>query len=237
MTLRLQILGIPIDAVTLDEVIERLQAFVTSSEQHHVMTPNPEMLVEARKNPEFRAVLQKTSLNLPDGTGLLWAAKKQGVHLPERVTGVDVLEAFANRIEAKLFLLGAAPGVAEEAAKKLKNVVGTFSGSPEMTDDIVNRVNASGANALFVAYGAPKQDLWIAQNLFRMPNVKLAMGVGGAFDFLAGKRKRAPKWMQSAHLEWLYRLIKEPSRIGRIFNAVVVFPWLVLTDRGEASRM
>jgi N-acetylglucosaminyldiphosphoundecaprenol N-acetyl-beta-D-mannosaminyltransferase len=245
MRTRVEILGTPIDNVRLTEAVELLASFARSASQHHVMTPNPEMLVEAKRNPEFRDLLRRTDLNLPDGAGLLWAAKRQGTPLSERVTGVDAVEAFALRPDAPpIFLLGAAPGMAERAARRLQEknpkleIAGTFGGSPHVNDvdEILKRVNASEAPVLFVAFGAPKQDLWIAEHLEKMPSVKLAMGVGGALDFLAGRRTRAPMWMRSLKLEWLWRLIKQPSRCFRIFKAVVVFPYLVLTEQPPAPR-
>lgn len=241
---RITILGVPVDAVTLGAATDVVAAMLTDGKQHHIMTPNPEMMVEAKKNPEFLSILQTSDLNVPDGAGLLWAAKRQDDKLPERVTGVDLLQSIGNILgERKAFLLGAAPGIAEKAAHTLllshpsMHIAGTFAGSPREEDEasIIERINLSGASILFVAYGAPKQDLWIRRNLSSMPNVKVAMGVGGAFDFLAGAKSRAPKWMQSAGIEWLWRLLQEPRRIGRIFTAVIRFPMLVLRDSPRRS--
>jgi len=156
------------------------------------------------------------------------AIAASNVPLPERVTGSDGLPKIAERAAEKgwkLYFLGAAPGVVEKAAHILRErypellVVGTHSGSPapEEEDDIVARVNASSADLLFVAYGAPEQDKWIARNLPRL-NVTMAMGVGGAFDFIAGVVPRAPLWMQSMGLEWLFRLYLQPRRIGRMMR-------------------
>lgn len=201
------------------------------------MTPNPEMLVAALRDPAFQALLNQTALNVPDGAGLLWAARRTGGLLPGRVTGIDLLSSLLLRADLpSVFLLGAAPGVAEKAAQVLstKNpalrIAGTFSGSPRLEEEhgIVARINASGAGILFVAYGAPAQDFWIHRNLRNMPSVHVAMGIGGAFDFLAGTRKRAPAWFQSLGIEWLWRLIVEPRRIRRIITAVIVFPYLVI---------
>ncbi len=237
------ILGVRIDAVTLAEARDRFLAFAASGVQSHVMTPNPEMLVEANKNPAFKSLLNASALNVPDGSGLLWAAKRVGYLLPERVTGVDLMSAVCAVPDApSVFLLGAAPGVSEKAAEALlkKNVslrvVGTFSGSPSEQEEsvIISLINASGATMLFVAYGAPSQDFWIQRNLQKMPSIRVAMGVGGAFDFLAGVRTRAPKIFCLLGIEWLWRLMQEPSRIGRIFTAVIIFPYLVFTRRAAA---
>jgi len=235
---RVRLLGVPVDPVTMDGALERLRAFLADGRQHHVMTPNSEMLVAASKDTAFRDLLNRTDLNLPDSQGLLYAAKWTGQSLPQRVTGVDTVQAFCRTLtkETPVFLLGAAPGVAEQAAEALKrqnpglNVGGTFAGSPRDEDasDILQQITASGAQVLFVAYGAPAQDRWIDRHVKELPSVKVAMGIGGTFDFLAGVRKRAPSAFRRLGLEWLWRVVREPKRIGRILTAVVVFPLLVM---------
>ncbi|MFA6039826.1 MAG: WecB/TagA/CpsF family glycosyltransferase [Candidatus Peribacteraceae bacterium] len=235
---RVTLLGVPIDAITMDRAVGKILAFLESQRQHHVATPNAEMLVEAAKNGTFRQILQRTSLNLPDGTGLLWMARMTRQVLPSRVTGVDTMQELCAALTAEypVFLLGARPGVAEKAAAKLKErnprlkIAGTFAGSPreEEAREIVARINAVNPSLLFVAYGSPAQELWIARHLNAMTGVRVAMGVGGSFDFIAGEQKRAPRFLRKLGLEWVWRLIREPRRIGRIWNAVVVFPSLVV---------
>ena len=212
------------------------------SGQYHIATPNPEMIVEAQRNMDFKTVLQNTALNLPDGVGLLWAAKKiSSTPLPERITGADTMEYLCSpcpRIcpPERIFLLGAAPDIAEKTATILKKhnhllkEIGAFSGSPKQEDetDIIERINSFKPTLLFVAFGAPLQDIWIARNMSKLKTVKVAMGVGGTFDFIVGKQRRAPRWMRKMEVEWLWRLILEPKRIKRIWKAVVVFPYLVL---------
>src|SRR5690606_12477114 len=135
--------------------------------------------------------------------------------------------------QRKVFLLGAAPEVNQRLAKKLLaarvQVVGHYSGnlSAEHDELLRERIQSSGAEVLFVAFGAPKQEEWIARNVSHLPSLQVAMGVGGAFDFLAERKKRAPRWMRSWGLEWLYRLLIEPKRFKRIVNATLVFPWKV----------
>lgn len=239
--MRVSLLDIPIDALSQRDALLQISGFFKAEGQFHIATPNPEMLVEAQKNVEFRNVLKNTALNLPDGVGLVWAAKRRGTPLPERVTGTDTMEKLCSptlRIcpPERVFLLGAAPGIAETASEVLRQknpalrIVGTHAGSPkaEEEEEIIQKINAAQPTLLFVAFGAPAQDLWIARNLAKLKTVKVAMGVGGAFDFLVGKQKRAPQIMRKIGLEWLWRLIREPRRIGRIWRAVVVFPWLVL---------
>lgn len=210
------------------------------------MTPNNEMLVETARREDFRQLLNSTDLNIPDSTGLLWMARLTGQKLPERVTGVDTVTALCASLteETPVFLLGAKPGIAEAAAAALliKNphlkIVGCFAGSPRTEDApaVLGIIRAAAPHLLLVAFGAPAQDLWIAKHLKELPSVRVAMGIGGTFDFLAGKVKRAPAFMRSLGLEWLWRLIREPKRIGRIWRAVVVFPLLVLCYGKEARK-
>jgi N-acetylglucosaminyldiphosphoundecaprenol N-acetyl-beta-D-mannosaminyltransferase len=241
---RVRLLGIPLDPVTAPAAVERLLTLLTAPGQHHAATPNPEMLLAAARNRSFHALLNRTALNLPDGVGLLRMAARTGQHLPERVTGIDTVTALCQRLNSQhsVFLLGARTGIAERAAATLKRlnpqlvIAGTFAGSPDTAaaPAIVERINASGADVLFVAYGAPAQEQWIDTYLPQMPAVKLAMGVGGTFDFLAGTAKRAPPLFQKLGIEWLWRLIRQPSRLPRIWNATVVFPRLVGTFRRES---
>ncbi len=244
---RVQILGVWVDPVTVEGVLPQLKVFLTGEGQHHIMTPNSEMLVMASRDEEFRTILNKSSLNLPDSAGLLWAAKWTGQKLPYRVTGIDTISRLCTELteEHPLFLLGAREGIAEKAAHELQKqnprlrIVGTFAGSPfsNNDDEIRQKITESGAHIVFVAYGAPRQDKWIARNLPHLPHVRLAVGVGGSFDFLAGVHKRAPHWMQQSSLEWLWRLIQQPQRIGRIFNAVVVFPLMVVLYGKKAPKL
>lgn len=242
---RVVILGVPFDPLTPAKAVERLQALLGGSVQSHIATPNNEMLVEAYRNEPFRSLLHRTALNLPDSTGVVWASRWLERPLPARVTGVDAVTALCAALDEStpVFLLGGKDGVADRAGAALRTanerlkIVGTYAGSPKDDDakDIVERINASGAVLLFVAYGAPAQEIWIDKHLREMPSVRVAMGIGGTFDFLAGAKKRAPAWMRAIGLEWLYRFVQEPSRYKRMWRAVVVFPFLVLT-RGGAPR-
>jgi N-acetylglucosaminyldiphosphoundecaprenol N-acetyl-beta-D-mannosaminyltransferase len=186
------------------------------------------MIMMAQRDVNFSNILRRAALTVPDGVGVLWAARRLGRPLPERVTGSDGVPRIAQRAAQagwRLFFLGAAPGIAERAADVLRErfpgvqIVGTFSGSAAASEeaDICARINASGADLLFVAFGAPEQDKWIARNAPRL-NVAMAMGVGGTFDFVAGIVPRAPVIMQRAGLEWLYRLILQPWRIRRMMR-------------------
>lgn len=226
---RIQILGLPVDAITYEQWLDLIDQWVKSADRlHHVCTTNPEFMMVAQTDVNFRNILHRADLCVPDGVGLLWAAKRQGTPLPERVTGSDGVPIIAERaaqIGWKLFFLGAGDGIAEKAANILREkyptlqIVSTYSGSPspQEEDAIVTMVNASGADILFVAYGAPEQDKWIARNSPRL-KVSMAMGVGGAFDFIAGVVPRAPVWMRNLGIEWLYRLYLQPWRIKRMMR-------------------
>lgn len=241
---RIHILGVPVDPLTRVQVIECIRSMLNERAFHHVMTPNSEMLVEASKNPPFRELLNRTDLNIADSSGMLWAARRTGQKLPERVTGVDTVMELCRTLPAEypVFLLGAWGDTAAKAADALKKdnpqlkIAGAFAGSPkdDDADGIVQRINESGARLLLVAYGAPKQDMWIDKHRDRLMHIRVAMGVGGTFDFIAGVHKRAPMLFQSLGIEWLWRVVREPKRFPRIWRAVVVFPWKVYTSKAKA---
>lgn len=159
--------------------------------------------------------------------------------LPQRVTGTDLMQKICKEVSdknVKIFLLGAGEGIAEKTKKILEKkypkikIVGTYCGSPSEKEDkkITKKINDSSPAILFVAYGAPSQEIWIDRNYKKLKSVKLAIGIGGAFDFIAGVKKRAPLFMQKIGLEWLYRLIQQPTRIKRIYNATIKFPFTVI---------
>ncbi len=161
--------------------------------------------------------------------------------LPQRVTGTDLMQKICKEVSnknIKVFLLGAGEGVAEKTKETLEKtypnikIVGTHCGSPSQKEDkeITEKINALVPDIVFVAYGAPAQEIWIDRNYKKLKSVKLAMGVGGAFDFITGKRKRAPVFMQKIGLEWMYRLLKQPTRIKRIYNATIKFPFRVISS-------
>lgn len=238
---RKKILSIPIDTVDFKTAIIKIQELINSGSSHQVATVNSEFIMAAQKNKEFMEVLQKTSLSTPDGAGELWAIKfLYGIKLKERVTGVDLFWAMAKLSEDKgyrIFMLGGDPGVVKIAAQRVRlihpkvRIVYTYEGSPRETKKIRQLINHTHPNILFVAWGAPKQDIWIAENLKKFHSPLVAIGVGGTFNFIAGVRHRAPKWMQKIGLEWLYRLSQEPKRFGRIWTAVVRFPIAVFFSK------
>jgi N-acetylglucosaminyldiphosphoundecaprenol N-acetyl-beta-D-mannosaminyltransferase len=235
------VLGLRVDDVTYDEALSLIEGFILDGTPHQLVTINPEFVVAAQSDEEFRSILNSADLALPDGVGLLLASRFLGHPLRERVTGVDTVERvaeLASRKGYRLFLLGAEEGVAEKAALRLRErypgleIVGTYSGSPspEEEEEIVRMVKAAEPDVLFVAYGAPAQDKWIHRNLKRL-GVPVCMGVGGAFDFIAGVTKRAPRWVQRLGLEWLHRLIHEPWRWRRQL-ALLKFLWMIIRKGG-----
>jgi N-acetylglucosaminyldiphosphoundecaprenol N-acetyl-beta-D-mannosaminyltransferase len=217
--------GVRADDVTWDQFLALVETYIAEGTPHQIVTVNPEFIMTARRDPAFRAVINRAALALPDGVGLLWAGRLLGRPLRQRVTGSDGVPRLAERAAEKgwrPFLLGAAPGVAEAAARRLAErfpglqIAGTHAGSPavEEEDEIVARVRRARPDLLFVAYGHPRQDKWIARNLDRL-DVPVCMGVGGAFDFIVGVQARAPAWMQRIGLEHLYRLLRQPWRWRR----------------------
>jgi len=240
------ILGVRVSNVDVPESLAIIDGLIESDTPHQLVTVNTEFVMAAQKDAEFKAIINAAALALPDGVGLLWAARFLGHPLKERVTGVDTVQRVAELAARKgyhLFLLGAAEDVADLCAQRLRNkypnlqIVGTYSGSPavEEEDGIVALVKQAKPDILFVAYGAPQQDNWIARNLERL-EVPLAMGVGGAFDFIAGVAVRAPRWMQQLGLEWLYRLYREPWRWRRML-ALPRFVGLVILRRAKCQML
>jgi N-acetylglucosaminyldiphosphoundecaprenol N-acetyl-beta-D-mannosaminyltransferase len=214
-----------------------IDSAVAARRPRQICTANPEFLMAAQRDPEFRRVLLAADLVLPDGVGLLWAARWLGRRLPERVPGSDLIYRLADlaaRRGWRVYFLGAAEGVAQAAAARLQAlypdlvVAGAFAGSPAPAEDdaLVARVAAARPDLLLVAYGAPAQDKWIARNRLRL-GVPVSLGVGGSFDFVAGVARRAPRWVQRLGLEWLHRLWRQPWRVRRIYTAVVAFPLAV----------
>ncbi len=241
----LNILGVRVDDVTTGETLDFIAAAIAARTPRQLATVNPEFIMAAQTDVAFRAVLDQCALNLPDGIGVIWASRRLGYPLRERVAGSDLVERMAGRASRegwRVYLLGAAEGVAQKAAEVLVsrypgfNCVGTHSGSPRGEEEgtIVQRVRAAAPDVLLVAYGAPTQDKWIARNLSRL-DVPVCMGVGGALDFVAGVTRRAPRWMRRLGLEWLHRLIRQPWRWRRML-ALPRFAWRVWWQKtdGEA---
>lgn len=251
----MKILGVRIDKVSLNEARQKVREFLNSNSQHTIFTPNPEMLVEAHEDKKFKEILNSSSLNICDGKGIQFVAKEK----IERIPGVDfMLEIckIATEQGRSVYLLGSGQtGGPNKAVKILQNkfpnlkIAGSSSGNnitmkqynnetiPELdkskNEKLITEIAKTEPSIIFVGFGHKKQEWWITENLAKMPSVKIAMGVGGAFDFIGGNVKRAPKWMRNIGLEWLYRLIREPRRIKRIWNATIVFLFLNLIEHTD----
>jgi N-acetylglucosaminyldiphosphoundecaprenol N-acetyl-beta-D-mannosaminyltransferase len=231
-------LGVKVDKYVLAEALERARHFLIGG-QHKIYTPNPEMLVKANKDSYFKTVLNNGDLNLCDGFGLRFFSGAP------RIPGVDFmieLCGLAQREGKSIYLLGSGNDevikkCADELVERFPGLrIAGFSKGPVIDETIISSepnqlINDVKPDILFVAFGMGKQEKWIHENLPKLPSVKIAMGVGGSFDFIAGKASRAPLFLRQIGLEWLYRLIRQPKRFRRIWNATVVFTYLVLKEK------
>jgi len=220
-----RILGVRVDCLDMEAALRRIESFVDEGGPHLVATVNPEFVMTARHDKEFSRVLETADLCLADGTGVVWAMRRQGCALGGPVTGADLVPLIGElcaRRGFRLFLLGAGPGVADQLSAGLRSKhpgleVGSHSGSPGPAADLetLELIRSHRTQVLLVAFGAPGQEKWIDRLKDRL-GVAVAVGVGGAFDYMTGRVPRAPRWMSDAGLEWLYRLIRQPWRIKRM---------------------
>ena len=222
--MRTDVLGVAFDDVTLEEAVDRGMALLDEEGPHLVATPNPEIVQIAEKDPEFARILADAALVLADGVGVIHAAKILGRPLKGRVPGIEFASALMEHMAGtgrRLYLLGAKPGVAEMTAANLQAkypglvICGTHDGYFKEDGPVVQAIRDSGAEAVFVCLGAPKQEKWIAAN-GAATGAKLLVGLGGSLDVFAGTVKRAPEAFQKLGMEWFYRLCTQPSRIGRM---------------------
>ncbi len=238
-TLRNEIMGVSFDNITLDEAVERGAALAQGPGFSYVVTPNPEIVNMARQAKEYEDILNGAGLVLPDGIGVVYAAKILGCPLQGRVPGIDFATGLLAKLEisgGRLFLLGAKPGVAEQAAANLKEqypnliICGVNDGYFKDSAPVVEKIRAAQADVVFVCLGAPKQEKWMAQ-YGPDTGAHLMVGLGGVLDVYAGNVKRAPEIWQKLGMEWFYRLLHQPSRIGRMAKLP-----LFLVDAKKASR-
>jgi len=222
----MEILGIPVHPLAMSEAVAYLVDRVEQKLVTNVVTANAEIIMLGQRDPDYKAILQNAQCVLPDGAGTVWAGRTLGFNVPERVAGFDLFLELIKAAPAhnfKVYFFGSGPGIAELAKSKCEEmapgvqIVGCHNGyfQPEDVPNIIADINASGADILFVALGAPKQEYWLRDHSKELKPY-LRIGLGGSFDVLAGKVLRAPKWMQESSLEWLFRLYKEPSRLGRM---------------------
>lgn len=223
---RREILGVRVDDLDWADALARIDGFLAAGGPHQVITPNPELVLAARRNPAFRAAIEGADLVTCDGVGLRWAGRLLSQPLRAVIPGSELIERMAERGATRgerWFLLGGAEGVAEVVGRVLAGrypglvIAGSHAGSPrpDAAEAILRRIEAAGPiDALFVAYGSPAQELWIAEQQPRL-RIPVAVGVGGAFNFLAGRSRRPPEWVRRAGLIWLFRLLSEPWRWRR----------------------
>lgn len=245
--------GMPMNSVTVPELLEDFGRHIDAGRQGFVVTPNVDHVVEHGQNADFRAVYQDAAYSLVDGAYVLWASKLLGKPVKEKISGSDLiywLSEYAAEQGYSIFLFGALDGVAESAAKVLEErypglkVAGTYSPpygfeKDEATNqEAIARIRESGADICFVALGAPKQDLWNWRN-HEATGAKLCLGVGASFDFVAGRIRRAPVWMQRLGLEWVWRIFQEPVRMGQRYlirdSRFVVHLWREFTGQNATA--
>ncbi len=227
------VLGVRVDRLSQQQVLDMIEQMIALRRAsanalscQQIVTVNTEFVMTAQQNTDFCQAINSAALVVADGIGVVWATYFLGFPVPERITGTDTLVALAKRCAYKgyrLYLLGAAPEVAVQTGIYLQTlapglqIAGTYAGSPDPAEEdaIIERIRMANTDVLCVAYGAPSQELWIHRNLSRLP-AAIAVGVGGAYDFLSGRKPRAPRLMQRMGLEWLYRLYCEPWRWQRM---------------------
>ncbi len=218
-----KILDIPVCKTSYEDFILTIINDIKSGQKKKIVAINPEKILKARKDSSLDLLLKDFDYQIADGIGIIFASKLQKGKIKNRITGIDCMEIICDKsrdIAAKIFLYGAAPGVAQKAKENLElkypniKIVGTIDGYNKDNNYIIETINKSKADILFVALGSPKQEYWIRDNADKL-NVKIFQGVGGSFDVICGNIKRAPLWIQKLGLEWFYRLLKQPSRIGR----------------------
>lgn len=241
-----RIMGIPVDYITYDSVMNDVEEFMTSGLGKMIIASvNPQIMVEAKKYPEAITFIEKSTHRIPDGIGIVIASKLTGGKITERVTGFDLmikLLEYGDKNKQSAFFYGAKPEVLKDALKNIKLqypglvIAGGIDGYTSLSDEeVVERINVTKPDFLFVAMGFPRQELWLNRNIPRL-DVKVFQDVGGSFDVLSGNVKRAPQVFLDYHLEWLYRSLSDPKRIGRIFQLPVFLVkslWWKLRNSGN----
>lgn len=224
--MRVEILGVGFDNVTMDQAVAEGVRLADTEGAHYVVTPNPEIVEACREDQEALEAVNGADLVLADGIGVVYGAKILGTPLKERVPGIEFAQHLMGRMAQNgksLFLLGAKPGVAEKAAERLQSqypglrVAGVHDGYFQEDGPVLEAIRASGADVVFVCLGAPKQEKWMRRN-GEATGAHLLVGLGGCLDVFSGEVRRAPEAFQKMGLEWLYRLAKNPSRVGRMMK-------------------
>ncbi|MCI9678414.1 MAG: WecB/TagA/CpsF family glycosyltransferase [Oscillospiraceae bacterium] len=238
--MRVNILGVGFDNVTMEQAVAEGVRLLRTEGGHYAVTPNPEIVEICRADPEAMEAVNGADLVLADGIGVIYGAKLQKTPLKARVPGIAFAQKLMERMAQggdTLYLLGAKPGVAEEAARNLEKqypglqIVGTHDGYFQDDGPVIEDIKASGAAVVFVCLGAPKQEKWMKQN-GAATGARLLIGMGGCLDVFSGRVQRAPEVFQRLGLEWLYRVAKEPSRIGRVAK----LPLFLVHAAGEKRK-
>lgn len=238
LSMKIDVMGVRFDNVTMDEALSKAKEILAGDTASYVVTPNSEIVYEAMHSQELCGLLNNAALVLPDGAGVVLGSKLLKTPLKEKVAGVDFADnllALLAETGGSVYLLGSKPGIAELAAEKMLakhpglTIAGVADGYFKEEGPVVEKINAASADVLFVCLGAPKQEKFMAAHRDEL-HVKLMAGLGGSLDSFAGTVKRAPKWMIDLSLEWLYRLIKEPKRFGRMLR-LPKFLWAVACKR------
>lgn len=247
-----RILGIKVHDVNQQSALRWILKLLDSGQEHMVVTPSSLMVEMADRDPDLKRILNSASLSLPDGAGLLWAARMLGDHLTRRTTGCDLVVPLAREMQQRslaMFLLGGKPGVAEAATETLTelapglSIAGTHhgyfsdddkSGAGSETSRVLEIIRKAGPQVLLVGMGVPRQEKWMAAH-HREIGVPLCIGVGGTLDVLAGTVIRAPRWVGAAGLEWLYRALQEPKRFLRL-RQLPRFVFRVLVEKAAGHR-
>ena len=233
-------MGVGFDNLTKSEFTARAESMLHNGERGYVVTPNAEIVYESIHDDGFRALLNGASMVLPDGAGVVLGAKILGTPIREKVAGIEFGEEVCRILaknQGRLYLLGSKPGIAKAAGEKLAEkypgltICGTADGYFKDEQAVIEKINAARPDVLFVCLGAPKQEKFMKAHFDEL-QVCLMLGLGGSLDGYAGVAQRAPRWMIDMSLEWLYRLLKEPKRLGRMMR----LPKFVLACGGEKLR-
>ena len=236
--MKIDVMGLKFDSMTMDEALSRAEALLRGDKAAYVVTPNAEIAYEALHDGQLREMLNGADLMLPDGAGVVLASKLLRTPVKQKVAGVDFAVGLLGVLERNgqsLYLLGGKPGIGELAAQKMLEahpqlrIAGIADGYFQDEAPVIAKINASGADALFVCLGAPKQERFMVQHQQEL-HVHLMAGLGGSLDAFAGTVQRAPAWMIRLNLEWLYRLIREPKRFRRMLR-LPKYLWAVMLKR------